>query len=151
MMAKPPYIPPRDWTPEQVQEKLENLINHVERLNDDWWDEDLKGLINIHGIFSPELARAALEKEVYRPSEIYYHAPEDVRDGLIARLLETEDSRTAGNLMCCLAMQGDDKALETLYELEQHPRPWREKLYVGPSVYAQAAAGPLTRPGSGGS
>ena len=74
---------------------------------------------------------------MYRPSEIYYHAPEDVRDGLIARLLETEDSRTAGNLMCCLAMQGDDKALETLYELEQNPRPWREKLYVGPSVYAQ--------------
>ena len=137
MMAKPPYIPPREWTPEQIQEKLENLINHVERLNDDWWDEDLKGLINIHGIFSPELARAALEKEVYHPSEIYYHAPEDVRDGLIARLLETEDSRTAGNLMCCLAMQGDDKALETLYELEQNPRPWREKLYVGPSVYAQ--------------
>lgn len=56
MMAKPPYIPPREWTPEQIQEKLENLINHVERLNDDWWDNDLKGLINVHGIFSPELA-----------------------------------------------------------------------------------------------
>ena len=136
-MAKSTYIPPEDWTPEQVQAKLENLINHVERLKDDWWDEDLKGLINVHGVFSPELARAALEKEVYCPSEIYYHAPEDVRDGLIARLLETEDSMTAGNLMCCLAMQGDDKALETLHELEQHPRPWREKLYVGPSVYAQ--------------
>ncbi len=137
MMAKSPYTPPEDWTSEQIQAKLENLINHVERLKDDWWDNDLKGLINVHGIFSPELARAALEKEVYRPSEIYYHAPEDVRDGLIARLLETEDSHTAGNLMCCLAMQGDDEALETLYELEQHPRPWREKLYVGPSVYAQ--------------
>ena len=150
-MAKSPYIPPCDWTPEQVQAKLQDLIAHVERLNDDWWDEDLKGLINVHGIFSPELARAALEKEVFRPSENYYHAPMDVRDGLTARLLETEDPQTAGNLMCCLAMQGDDKALDTLYELEQHPRPWREKLYVGPSVYAQAAAGPLTRPGSGGS
>ncbi|MDE6895365.1 MAG: hypothetical protein K2P43_04180, partial [Lachnospiraceae bacterium] len=85
----------------------------------------------------PELARAALEKEVFRPSEIYYHAPKDVRDGLIARLLETEDPQTAGNLMCCLAMQGDDKALETLYELEQNPRSWRKKLYVDPSVYAQ--------------
>ena len=137
MMAKSPYIPPRDWTPEQVQTKLQDLIAHVERLKDDWWDNDLKGLINVRGVFSPELARAALEKEVFRPSEIYYHAPEDVRDGLIAKLLETEDSRTAANLMCCLAMQGDDKALETLYELEQHPRPWREKLYVGPSVYAQ--------------
>ena len=137
MTAKSPYISPKDWTLEQVQTKLQDLIAHVERLNDDLWDNDLKGLINVHGIFSPELARAALEKEVFRPSEIYYHAPEDVRDGLIAKLLETEDSRTATNLMCCLAMQGDDKALETLYELEQHPRPWREKLYVGPSVYAQ--------------
>ncbi len=136
-MAKSPYIPPCDWTPEQVQAKLQDLIAHVERLNDDWWDEDLKGLINVHGIFSPELARAALEKEVFRPSEIYYHAPKDVRDGLIARLLETEDPQTAGNLMCCLAMQGDDKALETLYELEQNPRSWRKKLYVDPSVYAQ--------------
>ena len=80
MMAKSPYIPPRDWTPEQVQTKLQNLIAHVERLNDKWSDNDLKGLINVHGIFSPELARAALEKEVYRPSEIYYHAPEDVRE-----------------------------------------------------------------------
>ena len=113
MTAKSPYISPKDWTLEQVQTKLQDLIAHVERLNDDLWDNDLKGLINVHGIFSPELARAALEKEVFRPSEIYYHAPEDVRDGLIAKLLET------------------------LYELEHHPRPWREKLYVDSSVYAQ--------------
>lgn len=46
MMAKSTYIPPRDWTPEQVQAKLDKLINHVERLKDDWWDNDLKGLIN---------------------------------------------------------------------------------------------------------
>ena len=32
---------------------------------------------------------------------------------------------------------GDDRALETLLELEQNPRPWQRKLYVGPSVYAQ--------------
>ncbi len=136
-MAESPYIPPKDWTQEQVQEKLQNLIDHVERLKDDWWDKDLKGLINVHGVFSPQLARAALEKEVFQPSEIYYHAPEDVRDGLTAKLLETEDPRMAGALMCCLAMQGDDKALEILFELEQHPRPWRKKLYVDPSVYAQ--------------
>ena len=35
-MAKSTYIPPEDWTPEQVQAKLQNLIDHVERLNDDW-------------------------------------------------------------------------------------------------------------------
>lgn len=69
--------------------------------------------------------------------EIYYRAPADVRDGLISALLETDNSHEAGILMSCLAMQGDDKALETLLELERNPRPWRKGLYVDPSNYAQ--------------
>jgi hypothetical protein len=60
-----------------------------------------------------------------------------VRDGLIHALLSTENSSEASNLMSCLAMQGDDKAMETLLELEQNPRPWRKGLYVNPSSYAQ--------------
>ena len=56
---------------------------------------------------------------------------------MIHTLLSTEDSGEASNLMCCLAMQGDDKALETLLELERNPRPWRKNLYVDPSSYAQ--------------
>ena len=52
-MAGSPYIPPKDWTPEQVRAKLQDLIDHVERLNGHWWDDDLKGLINDHDIFSP--------------------------------------------------------------------------------------------------
>ena len=43
----------------------------------------------------------------------------------------------ASNLMSCLSMQGDDKAMETLLELERNPRPWRKGLYVDPSSYAQ--------------
>ena len=35
------------------------------------------------------------------------------------------------------AAMGDDRALETLLELEKHPRPWRKNLYVDPSIYAQ--------------
>ena len=60
-----------------------------------------------------------------------------MRDGLIHALLSTDDSGEASNLMCCLAFQGDDRALETLLKLEKHPRPWRKKLYVDPSIYAQ--------------
>ena len=30
-------------------------------------------------------------------------------------------------------MQGDDKAMETLLELERNPRPWRKGLYVAVS------------------
>lgn len=125
------------WTPEQVREKLEGLIQHVERLRRDPWDKDFLNLLHSHGVYSPELARAALEAEIYDPCELYYRAPEDVRDGLIRALLETEDAGEAGSLMSCLAMQGDDQALNTLRQLEEHPRPWREKLYVDPSVYAQ--------------
>ena len=71
------------------------------------------------------------------PCEIYYHAPADVRDGLIHALLSAEYSSEASNLMSCLAMQGDDKAMQTLLELERNPRPWRKGLYVDPSSYAQ--------------
>ena len=71
-------------------------------------------------------------REVFCPCEIYYHAPADVRDGLIHALLSAEYSSAASNLMSCLAMQGDDKAMETLLELERNPRPWRKGLYVDP-------------------
>ena len=86
---------------------------------------------------APEIQRAALAAEVFWPCEIYYHAPADVRDGLIHALLSAEYSSAASNLMSCLAMQGDDKAMETLLELERNPRPWRKGLYVDPSSYAQ--------------
>lgn len=125
------------WTQEQIQEKLNGLIEEVERLEEDAWENDFWDLLCSHGVHAPELARAALTKKIYYPEEIYYRAPADVRDGLIQALLETEIPDEAGHLMCCLAMQGDDRSLEVLRELEEHPRPWRKKLYVDPSVYAQ--------------
>ena len=71
------------WTPEQIQEKLDGLIANVERVNEDPWERDFQNLLHCHGICSPELARAALEAEIYYPTELYYCAPVDVRDGLI--------------------------------------------------------------------
>ena len=94
-------------------------------------------LLEYHDAITPEIQRAALAAEVFWPCEIYYHAPADVRDGLIHALLSAEYSSAASNLMSCLAMQGDDKAMETLLELERNPRPWRKGLYVDPSSYAQ--------------
>ena len=87
-------------------------------------------LLGYHDAITPEIQRAALAAEVFWPCEIYYHAPADVRDGLIHALLSAEYSSAASNLMSCLAMQGDDKAMETLLELERNPRPWRKGLYV---------------------
>ena len=119
--------------------KQRNLIQNIQRLAEmedseftDFWQ-----LLGYRDAIDPEIQRAALAAEVFWPSEIYYHAPADVRDGLIHALLSAEYSSEASNLMSCLAMQGDDKAMETLLELERNPRPWRKGLYVDPSSYAQ--------------
>ena len=120
------------WTAEQITEKQRNLIQNIQRLADmedpeftDFWQ-----LLGYHDAITPEIQRAALAAEVFWPCEIYYHAPADVRDGLIHVLLSAEYSSAASNLMSCLAMQGDDKAKETLLELERNPRPWRKGLYA---------------------
>ena len=94
-------------------------------------------LLAYHNAITPEIQRKALAEKVFYPSEIYFNAPEDVCDSLIEILMKTKDSGEAAVLMSCLAMQGGDKALAALMELERSPRPWRKKLYVDPSVYAQ--------------
>ena len=113
------------WTPEQIAEKQRNLIQNIQRLAEmedpeftDFWQ-----LLGYHDAIAPEIQRAALAAEMFWPCEIYYHAPADVRDGLIHALLSAEYSSAASNLMSCLAMQGDDKAMETLLELERNHLP----------------------------
>lgn len=137
------------WTPKQIKEKQDWLIQNIQRLADmeapefaDFWH-----LLSYLDAITPEIQRAALSANIYYPCELYYSAPEDVRDGLISALLSTEDSSEASNLMCCLAMQGDDQVLKTLLELEQTPRPWRKRLYVDPSVYAQCGGWTFDREG----
>ena len=127
------------WTPEQIIEKQEKLMVNIQRLGDmedpeltDFWQ-----LLSYRDAITPEIQRAAFTAGVFFPCELYYRAPADLRDGLIAALLKTENAHEAANLMCCLAFQGDDKAMETLLELERNPRPWRKSLYVDPSIYAQ--------------
>lgn len=126
-------------TTEQVEEMVRHLIKCVEKISsyknpefDDFWK-----LFSYRGICPPELQNAALQAGVWYPYELYYHAPSKIRDGLIDALLHTASEKDAGNLLCCLAMQGDDRSLETLLYLEKNPCPWRENLYVNPSIYAQ--------------
>lgn len=126
------------FSEEELNEKLDNLIKNVKRLDDFKEPEtsDLSILLHLHGIVSSELQWAALNEKIYFKEEIFYHASCDVRDELIRRLFATEDEHEAGNLMSCVAMQGDEVSLQALLYLEQNPRPWRKKLYVDPSVYA---------------
>lgn len=128
------------WTEQEMREKIAYLIENAEKLKE-WGSKEYNTacrLIDYRGICPPELSWAAWKAGAFSLAKIYYRAPADVRDGLIKSLMETEDAHLAGKLMECLAMQGDDQALAVLYELERHPKPWRNRLYVDPSVYAQA-------------
>lgn len=127
------------WTPEEIAARQQMVMRNIKAL-DDFNDPEYTyfwQLLAYHNAITPEIQRKALVEKVFYPSEIYYKAPEDVCDSLIANLMRTKDSGEAAVLMSCLAMQGSDKALAALLELERSPRPWRKKLYVDPSVYAQ--------------
>lgn len=139
-----------NWTEEEVEEKQKRLIQNIRRLEEyeDPESTDFWNLLGYRDAITPEIQRAALEAKVYYPSELYYKAPKDVGEGLVSALLSAEDPGEASSLMCCLAMQGDDRALETLLDLENHPRPWRKKLYVNPSVYAMCGGWTFDKEGN---
>ncbi len=85
------------------------------------------------------LIQAALANSVYYPPYIYAKASGAVRDELLRRLNTTDSSQDANSLLRALAFQADfgrdSKTVEALFHLEQHPLPWREKLFVDPSYY----------------
>lgn len=126
-------------TEEQIRERQKYLVEHLQELGkrDNPADKYFWDCLSYHDIISEELQRAAVKEKIFYPAEIYYHAPEDVRDELISYLMATDDSGEASCLLCCLAMQGDDKSLDVLYELKKYPRLWRNDLYVDSDVYAQ--------------
>lgn len=91
------------------------------------------------GVDCNEISRATCEKEIYYPSALYYKADEEVRDKLIEKLMATKSADTGSRLLGCLAMIGDKKSQDILYELKQHPKPWRKDLYVDSDSYAEEA------------
>ncbi len=124
---------------EEIEEMQKYCIEHVEGL-DCMREPEITyfwNCLSYHNIICEELQRAAVKKEAYYPCAIYYKAPEDVRDSLIAALMNCNDVRIASHLMECLAMQGDDKSLEILLELKKNPREWRKNLYVDSDFYAE--------------
>ncbi len=126
-------------TETQIQERQTYLIEHLQELGrrDDPADKYFWDCLSYHGVISKDLQRAAVKEKLFYPAEIYYQVPEDVRDELIKCLMSTDNSMDASHLLCCLAMQGDNKALDALYELKKHPKKWRNELYVDSDVYAQ--------------
>ena len=63
--------------------KIADRIDEIEK-----WDEicnDFWALFSLLGIHDPRIARAAAAKQIYCPPELYFGAPKDVRDALIAK------------------------------------------------------------------
>ena len=117
--------------------KIADRIDEIEK-----WDEicnDFWALFSLLGIHDPRIARAAAAKEIYYPPELYFGAPDDVKDALVAKLNSLEDNskNVLNHLLCALAWQGDEQTAELFYELYKNPRPWRKKLYVGTDFYAK--------------
>ena len=117
--------------------KIADRIDEIEK-----WDEicnDFWAIFSLLGIHDPRIARAAAAKEIYYPPELYFSAPDDVKDALVAKLNSLEDNskNVLNHLLCALAWQGDEQTAELFYELYKNPRPWRKKLYVGTEFYAK--------------
>ena len=94
-------------------------------------------LLNYRDIDTAEIAKAAFEKRLFYPSEIYKDAPDDVLQAMLSMLKQDDiPSRLAGGLLLCLAIHGGEEVFHTFTELEKQPRKWQEKLYISPSVYA---------------
>lgn len=110
-------------------------------------DEDFWGLLAYHGISTRNIAAAALAKDIFYPWSIYRDASPEVRDHLIELLMQPA-CPNANDLLQALAMQGDEGVLEAFCKLEANPLPWRESLYVDPSVYAESGGWTFDAQGS---
>ena len=129
------------WNEREIEEKKKQVTEKLKTTSEDEFystDEcELFHDLMTRGIDCKEIARAACEREIYYPSELYYQADPEVRERLIEKLMAT-DSRDEGScLLGCLAMVGDKKSQDVLYELKQNPRPWRKRLYVDSDIYAE--------------
>ena len=117
--------------------KIADRIDEIEK-----WDEicnDFWALFSLLDVHDPRIARAAAAKKIYYPPELYFGAPDDVKDALITKLNSLEDNskNVLNHLLCALAWRGGEQTAEFFYELYKNPRPWRKKLYVGTEFYAK--------------
>ncbi|QTM05954.1 hypothetical protein GQX59_06990 [Brachyspira hyodysenteriae] len=136
----------RNKTLALTDDEIKDIVSkYVKNLKEKDIDKELIDGIYIYDLIAyrnidlKDIAKKALEKKIYYPEVFYYKASEEIRDELIKRIRATKDYSEGANLLSCLAMQGDDAALDCLYDFEMNPREWRNKLYVDPSVYAECA------------
>lgn len=125
-------------TPEELDAAVRQICAEIEQKGKlEEHRELFTKLINYRDIDTSELARAAFQKGVFYPGELYKDAPEDVVRAMSEMLMQDDTNpRLAGYVLRCLAVCGGEQVFRAFWELEQRPRKWRERLYADPSVYA---------------
>lgn len=123
---------------EEIDSAVGRICDEIENTGELDKERDLFGkLLNYRDINTSKIARAAFQKDLFYPCEMYKDAPEDVVKAMLETVKRDDtDSFLASRLLSCLAVYGGEEVFQTFLELEAHPRKWREKLYVNPSSYA---------------
>ena len=124
-------------TKDQIEATIENIIDKIETIDN--WEEvykDFSGLLAYQDIDTTEIAKSAIEKNIFYPPTLYRNVSEEIQNKLIELILKP-DCKDANHILSCLSVIGSEKVREIFYELEQNPLPWRKKLHVNPSFYAE--------------
>ncbi len=96
-------------------------------------------LFHLRNIDTTEIARIAFENNCWYPRNIYKNAPPEVVSSMIKMLLDDGTyPKTANDIMNCLSVHGGKEVLNAFIECEKHPREWRKRLHINPSIYAYA-------------
>lgn len=115
----------------------EQIKNAIEQLTEQGKGGLCEELIRDYGIESPAFAQAAFDAGIFYPRILYQDAPPEIRDKIISLLEQDDvDRNQLNSYLVALAMIGDDTVAEYFDKWEKSPRPWRDKLYVGPYHYA---------------
>jgi hypothetical protein len=124
-----------------VAEKIEAIIAAIARTGDAFCKEDENGdffgLLACRDISTAKIAEAAARADCFYPCELYRDATPDVREKLIA-LLMNPDCEEANHILQCLAIADGDDVLAAFVSLQAQPPAWAKRLHVPPSVYAWA-------------
>lgn len=123
---------------EEIDEAIQQICREIEDTGELDKEEGLfTRLLNYRDINTSKIAKAAFQKSVFHPCELYKDAPEDVIKAMMEMIKQDDTaSMLANSLLRCLAVYGGEEVYRLFLELEKHPRKWREKLYVGPASYA---------------
>ena len=129
------------WSDKEIEEKINQVIEKLKTSTEDNFyktdERDIFQDLMTKGVYVEEFSKTACEREIFYPSELYYKASSEVRDRLIEKIMSTKSPNEGGLLLQCLAMIGEKKSQDTLYELKTNPKPWRKKLYVDSDIYAE--------------